>query len=129
MIAESQFEEILAALISPGFHVCKGVISAEEAASLQALTATGPSGSALFTNGAIWYHCKPNGTHQTRVGLLGMCNRSVLLPQEDMPRQLSDEQLEGKRDRLKQLLGRNVAYRDPAQGAEWRPTDAGFRET
>lgn len=64
MIAESQFEEILAALISPGFHVCKGVISAEEAASLQALTATGPSGSALFTNGAIWYHC--NRTARTR---------------------------------------------------------------
>jgi len=97
-----------------------------EAEKHQMAVATAPKGSILFTNGAIWHQCLPNTTNQSRVGLLGMYNRSVIYPQEDMPRQLTDHQLEGQNDMLKQLLGRKMQFRDPDNGINWRRTETGF---
>ena len=100
-----------------------------EAESREMSVAIAPKGSILFTNGAIWHQCLPNVTDTPRVGLLGMYNRSVIYPQEDMPRQLNDDELAGESDVLKQLLGRNIPFRDPNHGQNWRRTDIGFRET
>ena len=82
----------------------------------------------MFTNGAIWHQSRANRTDTPRVGLLGMYNRSVIYPQEDMPRQLTDEQLAAESDVLKQLLGRNIPFRDPNHGQNWHRTDSGFRQ-
>ena len=57
-----------------------------------------------------------------------MYNRSVIYPQEDMPRQLTDDELAGESDVLKQLLGRNIQFRDPDHGQNWHRTEAGFRQ-
>jgi hypothetical protein len=97
-----------------------------EAEKLPMSVAVAPKGSILFTNGAIWHQCLPNRTAQPRVGLLGMYNRSVIYPQEDMPRQLTDETLDGESDLLKQLLGRKISFRDPEHGTNWRRTATGF---
>ena len=97
-----------------------------EAESLPMCVATAPRGSVLFTNGAIWHQCIPNKTDQPRVGLLGMYNRSVIYPQEDMPRQLTDEQLEGESDLLTQLLGRKIPFRDYDVQTNWYRTATGF---
>ena len=97
-----------------------------EAGTHQMAVATAPKGSILLTNGAIWHQCLPNTTKQSRVGLLGMYNRSVIYPQEDMPRQLTDQQLENQSDMLKQLLGRKMLFRDPDNGLTWRRTETGF---
>ena len=97
-----------------------------EADKHKMVVATAPKGSILFTNGAIWHQCLPNTTSQPRVGLLGMYNRSVIYPQEDMPRELTDQQLEGQSDILKQLLGRKIQFRDPDNGINWRRTETGF---
>ena len=97
-----------------------------EAEKHQMAVATAPKGSILFTNGAIWHQCLPNTTKQSRVGLLGMYNRSVIYPQEDMPRQLTDQQLENQSEMLKQLLGRKMQFRDPDNGLTWRRTETGF---
>ena len=66
-------------------------------------------------------------TDAPRVGLLGMYNRSVVYPQEDMPRQLTDAELAGESDILKQLLGRNIPFRDADRGHNWHRTETGFR--
>ncbi len=80
----------------------------------------------LFTNGAIWHQCLPNNTDESHVGFLGMYNRSVIYPQEDMSRQLTDKELEGESDLLKQLLGRKIPFRDPDHGVNRRRTETGF---
>lgn len=100
-----------------------------EAEGLEMHVAVAPKGSILFTNGAIWHQCLPNITDTPRVGLLGMYNRSVIYPQEDMPRQVNDDDLAGESDILKQLLGRNIPFRDPDQGHNWHRTDTGFRQS
>ena len=97
-----------------------------EAEKLPMNVAVAPKGSILFTNGAIWHQCLPNKTDQARVGLLGMYNRSVIYPQEDMPRQLTDEELAGESDLLKQLLGRKIPFREPDHGVNWHRTATGF---
>ena len=99
-----------------------------EAEKLEMHVATAPKGSILFTNGAIWHQCLPNSTDRSRVGLLGMYNRSVIYPQEDMARQLSDDTLSKESDILQQLLGRNIPFRDPDQGQNWFRTETGFRK-
>lgn len=99
-----------------------------EAEQLPMEVAVGSQGSVLFTNGAIWHQCLPNSTDQPRVGLLGMYNRSVVFPQEDMPRQLSEEELADESDLLKQLLGRRIPFRDPNHGLTWRRTATGFEQ-
>ena len=111
----------------PGSHKTLRRPELGEAEGSEACIATAPKGSILFTNGAIWHQSRPNLTDTSRVGLLGMYNRSVVLPQEDMPRQLTDAELAGESDVLKQLLGRNIAFRDPDQGHNWHRTDTGFR--
>ena len=98
-----------------------------EAEGLEMSVAIAPKGSILFTNGAIWHQCLPNTTDASRVGLLGMYNRSVIYPQEDMPRQLTDDALVGESDVLKQLLGRKIPFRHPDEGQNWHRTEAGFR--
>ena len=98
-----------------------------EAEKCEMHVAVAPKGSILLTNGAIWHQCLPNTTDSARVGLLGMYNRSIIYPQEDMPRQLTDEELAGESDVLKQLLGRNIPFRDPDKGTNWYRTEIGFR--
>ncbi len=98
-----------------------------EAERLKKTIAVAPKGSILFTNGAIWHQSRANLTDTPRVGLLGMYNRSVIYPQEDMPRQLSDAELVGESDILKQLLGRSIPFREPDEGHNWRRTESGFR--
>ena len=100
-----------------------------EAEGLEEAIAAAPKGSILFTNGAIWHQSRPNLTDTPRVGLLGMYNRSVIYPQEDMPRQLTDIELAGESDTLKQLLGRDIPFRDPNHEQNWHRTDTGFRQT
>ena len=56
-----------------------------------------------------------------------MYNRSVIYPQEDMPRQISDDVLAEESDTLKQLLGRNIPFRHPDEGQNWYRTETGFR--
>ena len=99
-----------------------------EADGMEAAIAVAPKGAILFTNGAIWHQSRPNRTGNPRVGLLGMYNRSVIYPQEDMPRQLTDAQLAGESEVLKQLLGRHIPFRDPDHGQNWRRTEHGFRQ-
>ncbi len=99
-----------------------------EAEGLEMHAATAPQGSILFTNGSIWHQCLPNSTDSSRIGLLGMYNRSVIYPQEDMARQLSEDTLSGESDILKQLLGRNIPFREPDQGINWFRTETGFRQ-
>lgn len=100
-----------------------------EAEALEMSVATAPKGSILFTNGAIWHQCLPNSTDEMRIGLLGMYNRSVIYPQEDMPRQLTEDILSEESDILRQLLGRKIPYRDPDQGQNWFRTETGFRQS
>lgn len=99
-----------------------------EAEGLEMSVAVAPKGSIMFTNGAIWHQSRANLMDTPRVGLLGMYNRSVIYPQEDMPRQLTDDELAGESDVLKQLLGRHIPFRDPDHGQNWHRTDAGFRQ-
>jgi hypothetical protein len=91
--------------------------------------ARAPKGSVFFANAAIWHQCLANHTDTERIGLLAMYAHSFIHPQEDMPRQLTDEQLQGESDLLKQLLGRDVIYRDEDQdlGFSRRRTDNGFK--
>ncbi len=98
-----------------------------EAEGLEMCVAVASKGSILFTNGAIWHQCLPNMTDKSRVGLLGMYNRSVIYPQEDMARQLADNELAEESDILKQLLGRNIPFRDPDNATNWYRTETGFR--
>jgi len=100
----------------------------EELENQQLSIAAAPKGSVLFTNGAIWHQCLPNQTDRARVGLLAMYNRSVIYPQEDMPRQLTDAELQGESDLLKQLLGRKLQYRDDDHGLNWQRTATGFEQ-
>ena len=99
-----------------------------EAEGLESSVAVAPKGSIMFTNGAIWHQSRANQTDKPRVGLLGMYNRSVIYPQEDMPRQLTDDELAGESDVLKQLLGRSIQFRDPDHGQNFHRTDSGFRQ-
>ena len=89
--------------------------------------AVASKGSVMLTNGAIWHQSTANRTEKLRVGLLGMYNRSVILPQEDMPSQMTDAELENESDLLKQLLGRRLDYRDPDSGQNRQRTATGFR--
>lgn len=90
--------------------------------------AQAPKGSVFFGHAAFWHQCLPNHTDKERIGLLGMYARSFIHPQEDMPRQLTDEQLYEENDLLKQLLGRSILYRDEDQGLGFsrRRTATGF---
>ena len=112
----------------PGSHKTLRRPELGEAEVLEMAVAAAPKGSIMFTNGAIWHQSRPNLTDTSRVGLLGMYNRSVVYPQEDMPRQLTDAELAGESDILKQLLGRNIPFRDPDHAQNWHRTDTGFRE-
>ena len=112
----------------PGSHKTLRRPELGEAEGLEMAVAAAPKGSILFTNGAIWHQSRPNLTDRPRVGLLGMYNRSVIYPQEDMPRQLTEVELAGESDILKQLLGRNISFRDPDYGRNWHRTDTGFRQ-
>jgi ectoine hydroxylase-related dioxygenase (phytanoyl-CoA dioxygenase family) len=90
--------------------------------------AQAPKGSVFFGDATFWHQCLPNHTDKERIGLLGMYARSFIHPQEDMPRQLNDEQLQGESDVLKQLLGRSILYHDEDQcpGYSRRRTATGF---
>jgi len=110
-----------------GSHQTLSPPDADQISQMEQAIAVAPKGSVMLTNGAIWHRSTANRTNQLRVGLLGMYNRSVILPQEDMPSQLTDPELESESDLLKQLLGRQVDYRSPDLSQTRRRTATGFR--
>ena len=110
-----------------GSHQTLSPPDIDQISQMEQSIAVAPKGSVMLTNGAIWHRSTANRTNQLRVGLLGMYNRSVILPQEDMPSQLTDTELESESDLLKQLLGRQVDYRSPDFGQNRRRTATGFR--
>lgn len=67
----------------------------------------GPRGSVLIVNGAVWHGSSENRTSEPRVALLGFFCRSVLKPQQDHLKIVSDEVLASATPTLKRLLGLN----------------------
>ncbi len=67
----------------------------------------GPRGSVLIVNGAVWHGSSENRTSEARVALLGFFCRSVLKPQQDHLKIVSDEVLARATPTLKRLLGLN----------------------
>ncbi len=55
------------------------------------LQVTGPKGSVMITNGALWHASSANRTDRERVCLLGFFCRAFLKPQQDQIRIVSDE--------------------------------------
>ena len=67
----------------------------------------GPAGSVLIVNGAVWHGSSENRSDKTRVALLGFFCRSVLKPQQDHLKIVSDEVIDRASPTLKRLLGYN----------------------
>ncbi|MYF99182.1 hypothetical protein F4212_08615 [Candidatus Poribacteria bacterium] len=67
----------------------------------------GPRGSVLIVNGSIWHGSSENRTNSPRVALLGFFCRSILKPQQDHLKIVSDEIIERATPILKRLLGLN----------------------
>ncbi|MCY4402313.1 MAG: phytanoyl-CoA dioxygenase family protein [Candidatus Poribacteria bacterium] len=67
----------------------------------------GPRGSVLIVNGSIWHGSSENRTNSPRVALLGFFCRSILKPQQDHLKIVSDEVIERATPTLKRLLGLN----------------------
>ncbi len=69
------------------------------------LQVTGPKGSVMITNGALWHASSANRTDRERVCLLGFFCRAFLKPQQDQIRIVSDEVVARATPTLKRLLG------------------------
>lgn len=112
----------------PGSHRLLRPPTLEEIEIKKKAIAQSPKGSVFFADAAFWHQCLPNHTDSDRIGLLAMYARSFIHPQEDMPRLLTDEQLQGESGLLRQLLGRDLLYRDDDQGPGFsrRRTATGF---
>ena len=67
----------------------------------------GPAGSVLIVNGAVWHGSSENRSDTTRVALLGFFCRSVLKPQQDHIKIVSDEVIDRASPTLRRLLGFN----------------------
>ncbi len=67
----------------------------------------GPRGSVLIVNGAVWHGSSENRSDKPRVALLGFFCRSILKPQQDHLKSVSNEVIERATPILKRLLGFN----------------------
>lgn len=67
----------------------------------------GSRGSVLIVNGAVWHGSSENRTDKPRVALLGFFCRSILKPQQDLMKIVSEEVIERATPTLKRLLGFN----------------------
>lgn len=67
----------------------------------------GSRGSVLIVNGAVWHGSSENRTDKPRVALLGFFCRSILKPQQDHLKIVSEEVIERATPTLKRLLGLN----------------------
>ena len=67
----------------------------------------GIQGSVLIVNGAAWHGSSENRSNTPRVALLGFFCRSILKPQQDHLKIVSDEVIERATPILKRLLGLN----------------------
>ena len=67
----------------------------------------GPRGSILIVNGAVWHGSSENRSDKPRVALLGFFCRSILKPQQDHLKIVSEEVIERATPTLKRLLGLN----------------------
>lgn len=67
----------------------------------------GPRGSVLIVNGSIWHGSSENRTNSPRVALLGFFCRSILKPQQDHLKIVSNQVIERATPTLKRLLGLN----------------------
>ncbi|MCG9126736.1 phytanoyl-CoA dioxygenase family protein [Candidatus Poribacteria bacterium] len=67
----------------------------------------GPAGSVLILNGAVWHGSSENRSDTTRVALLGFFCRSILKPQQDHFKIVSDDVIDRASPTLKRLLGFN----------------------
>jgi len=65
----------------------------------------GTRGSVLIVNGSVWHGSSANRTDTPRVALLGFFRRSILKPQPDHLKLVSDEVVSRATPTLKQLLG------------------------
>lgn len=67
----------------------------------------GSRGSVLIVNGSVWHGSSANRTDAPRVALLGFFCRSILKPQQDHLKLVSDEVVSRATPTLKRLLGFN----------------------
>ncbi|MDE0481028.1 MAG: phytanoyl-CoA dioxygenase family protein [Candidatus Poribacteria bacterium] len=67
----------------------------------------GSRGSVLIVNGAVWHGSSENRSDEPRVALLGFFCRSILKPQQDHLKIVSEEVIERATPTLKRLLGLN----------------------
>lgn len=67
----------------------------------------GLRGSVLIVNGSVWHGSSANKTDTPRVALLGFFCRSILKPQQDHLKLVSDEVVSRATPTLKRLLGFN----------------------
>ncbi len=67
----------------------------------------GPRGSVLIVNGSVWHGSSENRTNSPRVALLGFFCRSILKPQQDHQKIVSDDIIKRATPTLKRLLGFN----------------------
>ena len=67
----------------------------------------GSRGSVLIVNGSVWHGSSENRTDKPRVALLGFFCRSILKPQQDHLKIVSNEVIERATPTLKRLLGLN----------------------
>ena len=67
----------------------------------------GTRGSVLIVNGAVWHGSSENRSDKPRVALLGFFCRSILKPQQDHLKIVSDKVIERATPTLKRLLGLN----------------------
>ena len=66
---------------------------------------TGPKGTVMIINGALWHASAANRTERQRICLLGFFCRAVLKPQQNQLDLVSREVVERATPKLKQLLG------------------------
>ncbi len=89
----------------PGSHHRLDVLPDSEKTYDDKVQITGPKGSVLILNGAVWHGSSANRTESERVGLLGFFCRSFLKPQQNHLELVSEEVVARATPKLKQLLG------------------------
>jgi ectoine hydroxylase-related dioxygenase (phytanoyl-CoA dioxygenase family) len=68
---------------------------------------TGPKGSVMIINGAVWHGSSTNRTHRERVALLGFFCRAFMKPQQDHLKIVSQAVIDRATPTLRRLLGLN----------------------
>ena len=91
----------------PGSHHRLEALPEPDVAYADEVQICGPRGSVLIVNGSVWHGSSANRTDTPRVALLGFFCRSILKPQQDHLKLVSDEVLSRATPTLKRLLGFN----------------------